>query len=247
MALLNTHFPVRILYMSDLYDDLGSTDGKNLQLDANAIAGLKKMPVDLFEGRYLGEACNSCLTLCVDVRGFSNFLRVQPEETVYKLITEFTSNLLACINQFGYGCSYYKLMGDGAIVIWDKATKELVEEAILIFDTYTDFLNEDLFQPFPDLGMAGALVLEKNFKYEISAEVSQLKYRDYVGYGINLACRLQGMAPKNELILNKMLAKTGTIPFRASNSPDTLKELQRLKGLKEDDRNQILFYDKTKR
>jgi hypothetical protein len=232
-----------------------------IKLDPGATNGLKKMPVDIFDGVYLGEAHNNALILCVDVRNFSDFLRSQEEmfkpfdglgitealikekdDTVFNLIKEFTSNFLSCVNQYGYGCSYYKLLGDGALVIWDETNEKTVSEAVTIFDTYTDFVNEELFKPFEGLGLAGALVEEKVVKYEISAEVSQLKYRDYVGYGINLACRLQALAGANELVLNETIAASGLIPFKPDRSPDMLKELYLLKGLKEQDRERVLFY-----
>ena len=216
----------------------------SLELDSGAIDGLKKMPVDVFDDVYLGKIHNNALILCIDVRNFSDFLRTQPEEIVFKLITEFTSNLLSCINQFGYGCSYYKFLGDGVLVIWDETTENAINEALEVFDSYSHFLDEELFRPFDDLGLAGALVKEKVFKYEISAEVSQLKYRDYVGYGINLACRLQALAGVDELVLNENLAKSGDIPFRVDESPGRLKELHLFKGLKEEDRDRVLFYDR---
>jgi hypothetical protein len=234
-----------------------------IKLDPGAIIGLKKMPVDIFDGVYLGEAHNNALILCVDVRNFSDFLRSQEEmltpfdglgltevlieekdDTVFTLIKGFTSNFLSCVNQFGYGCSYYKLLGDGALVIWDETNEKSVSEAITVFDTYTDFVNEELFKPFEGLGLAGALVKEKVVKYEISAEVSQLKYRDYVGYGINLACRLQSLAGADELVLNEPLAESGLIPFRYDKSPLMIKELHQLKGLKDNDRERVLFYKK---
>ena len=236
---------VNILLVKTLFDELNSTGNSvNLELDTGAIEGLKKMPVDLFDGVYLGEANNKVLVLCVDVRNFSDFLCSNAEDTVFKLIKDFTSNLLSCINQFGYGCSYYKLMGDGAIVIWDQTTENTINEALFIFDSYTDFLNEELFKPYNGLGLGGALVEEEVFKYEISAEVSQLKYRDYVGYGINLACRLQTLAKANELVLNEILAKSGEIPFRVDDSPEIINELHILKGLKEEDRKRVLLYER---
>ena len=65
--------------------------------------------------------------------------------------------------------------------------------------------------------------LTSEIKYEISAESSQLKYRDYVGYGINLSCRLQGIAPKNRLIVNHKLAGTRLLSFqgRLTDNSDT--------------------------
>jgi hypothetical protein len=229
---------------NELNNELVFLEKKQLVLDIGAIEGLKKMPVDAFDNIYLGEAYNNALILCVDVRNFSDFLCSNMEEDVFKLIKEFTSNLLSCISQFGYGCSYYKLMGDGALVIWDTANENAINEALLIFDSYTDFLNEELFKPFANLALAGALVIEKVFKYEISAELSELKYRDYVGYGINLACRLQSLAHANELVLNEILTKFGTIKFRVDESNKTIRELRTLKGLKEEDREHVLFYER---
>ena len=223
--------------------DSSGKDSVNLEMDTGAIEGLKKMPVDMFDGVYLGKAYSNALILCADVRNFSDFFHTQAEATVFKLIKDFTSNLLSCINQVAYGCSYYKLMGDGALVIWDEANLNSINEAISIFDSYSGFLNEELFKPYPTLGLGGALVMEKVFKYEISAEVSQLKYRDYVGYGINLACRLQGLACANELILNDKLAISGAIPFRVDESEKVLKELQLLKGIMDEDRQRTLYYD----
>lgn len=227
--------------------ELDSSGNKNvnLELDIGAVEGLKKMPVDMFDGIYLGESHEKALVLCVDVRNFSDFLCSQPDDIVFKLIKEFTSNLLSCINQFGYGCSYYKFLGDGVLVIWDETNEQSIQEALYIFDSYIDFLDEELFKPFDNLGLGGALVKEKVFKYEISAEVSQLKYRDYVGYGINLACRLQALASASQLVLNKKLAVTNLVPYRIDKTPKLVEELHTFKGLMPYDRNQVLFYDKN--
>jgi len=232
--------------MSDLIQELDSAEktSRGLVLDIGAIEGLKKMPVDVFEGTYLGEVRNSALVLCLDIRNFSDFLCDNDDETVFKLIKEFTSNLLSCINQFGYGCSYYKLMGDGVLIIWDETTQETINEALMIFNLYTEFLNEELFKQYNTLSLAGALVSEKVYKFEISAELSELKYRDYIGYGLNLACRLQTLAGANELILNELLVHTGGVSYRVDMSPRLLKELFLLKGLKKEDRQCVIFYQK---
>ena len=232
--------------MDHLFLELDSIEGRgvSLELDLGAIAGLKKMPVDMFDGVYLGEAHANALVLCVDVRNFSDFLCDHDDDTVFRLIKEFTSNLLSCINQFGYGCSYYKFLGDGVLVIWDETNENTIAEALYVFDSYTEFLGEELFKPYKSLGLGGALVQDKVFKYEISAEVSQLKYRDYVGYGINLACRLQTLAGSKDLILNETLARSGKIPFRVDDSSKIMHELHILKGLKEDDRKRVLLYDR---
>jgi class 3 adenylate cyclase len=243
-------YPTDELIMNEIAAVLGgprtlvSVEERSVELDQSALAGLKKMPVDIFNNNYLGETKDRALVLCVDIRNFSSFLCCNDEDDVFRLIKDFTSNLLSCVNQFGYDCSYYKLMGDGAIVIWDDTDEATVAGALQVFDTYTSFVDEELFKPHPGLGLAGALVTDKVFKFEISAEASQLKYRDYVGYGINLACRLQGLARKNELVINKNLADTGLVPFKSALPVGTFAELGSLKGLKDEDREQVLLYDR---
>ena len=243
-------FPTDQLILDEIGEILGghrtlvSVEDRSVELDQSARAGLSKMPVDIFNDVYLGETKSRALVLCVDIRNFSDFLCCNDEDDVFKLIKDFTSNLLSCVNQFGYDCSYYKLMGDGAIVIWDETDQAAVSGALQVFDTYTSFVDEELFKPYPGLGLAGALVMDKAFKYEISAEASQLKYRDYVGYGINLACRLQALARRDELVINRNLADTGFLPYRSANSADYLSDLRSLKGLKDEDREQVILYDR---
>ena len=243
-----TKFPTDALICAEISRVLGgkrvlvSSRETSLELDSSALAGLKKMPVDIFDNVYLDEVKSDALILCVDIRNFSDFLCMNKEETVFKLIKDFTSNFLSCVNQFGYGCSYYKLMGDGAFIIWDSLNAQSVSEALLIFDTYVDFVNEELFKPYEGLALAGALVTEKVFKYEISAETSQLKYRDYIGYGINLVCRLQTLARKDQLVINHALARSGLVPYETTKSSDYLGDLHLLKGLREEDCDEVLFY-----
>lgn len=243
-------FPTDELILAEICSVLGgyrrlvSVHDRGVELDQSALAGLRKMPVDIFDDVYLGEVKSQALVLCVDIRNFSDFLCSNDENDVFKLIKDFTSNLLSCVNQFGYGCSYYKLMGDGAIVIWDETDESTVAGALQVFDTYTSFVDEELFKPYPGLGLAGALVVDKVYKYEISAEASQLKYRDYIGYGINLACRLQALAHRDELVINRNLAATGYVPHKPAASVESLAELRSLKGLKEEDRELVLLYDR---
>ena len=84
--------------------------------------------------------------------------------------------------------------------------------------------------------------MEQVYKYEISAEASALKYRDYVGYGINLACRLQGLAQKSELIINKKLADLNALTTVTKDAPALLEEAKRLKGVFVEDKHPLYFY-----
>ena len=127
---------------------LEEIEGKDLELDTSVYQGLRKMPVDIFDNVYLDRVEPDALILVVDVRNFSSFLCNNREEDVFSLIKDFTSNFLSCVNQFAFGCSYYKLMGDGAIIIWDDMNEKNVQEALLVFDTYREFVNEELFTPY---------------------------------------------------------------------------------------------------
>lgn len=215
-----------------------------IELDELTRQGLKKMPVDFFDNVYLGNTIEKALILCIDIRNFSDFLRSNDDSIVFPLIQSFTTNLLSCVNQYGYNCSYYKLMGDGALLIWDDSNQDTIDSALTVFNSYTDFLNDYLFRPYPILGLAGALVQGKAYKYEISAEASQLKYRDYIGYGVNLACRLQGIAPKDSLIVNQKLGLTGLVPVKPFLWSDTAQQNASLKGLRDEDRDQFMLYDR---
>jgi class 3 adenylate cyclase len=229
-----------------ILDIVPDTSSSSIELDVSAQAALKKMPVDIFDGLYLGETKAEALILCIDIRNFSNFLCDYDENAVFTLIKEFSSNFLSCINQLGYNCSYYKLIGDGAIVIWDEAVEDHLREALAVFDVFGNFLNEDLFVSMPELGLAGALVLEKIFKYEISAEIAGLKYRDYVGYGINLACRLQTLAEKDQLIINQRLAVEKKVPCKLKRTKKLLHKLEMQKGLQAEDRAAVYLYSSAK-
>jgi class 3 adenylate cyclase len=239
-----TNSPLRdtLLIMNIAGEEFPETATSSIEFEASALSALKKMPVDIFDNVYVGETRDNALILCIDIRNFSSFLRDNDENTVFSLIKDFTSNFLSCVNQFGCNCSYYKLIGDGAIVIWDEAGETSLKEALEVFTVFVDFLNEELFAGSPILSLAGALVLGKIFKYEISAEVSGLKYRDYVGYGINLACRLQTLAEKDELIVNLKLVKDKRLPFVQKEELKEPHALQLLKGMKEEDRAAVYLY-----
>ncbi|UTC82136.1 hypothetical protein [Treponema denticola] len=228
----------------DIISELGinASSKDTVELDSLTLEALKKGPIDIFDNVYLGETRPHSLILCIDVRGFSDFMCNNDETVVFGLIKSFTSNFLSCLNQFGYNCSYYKLLGDGALVIWDKLDGVAIKEAVTVFTTYVEFTREELFKPYGNLAIGGALVLDKVYKYEISAEASQLKYRDYVGYGINLACRLQNLAAGGELIVSKRLVDIGAIYATKNTDPDLMKKLRALKGVKTEDREAIFLY-----
>ena len=76
---------------NNLTKELDSLEKKRLGLvlDTGAIEGLKKMPVDVFDNIYLGEAHNNALVLCVDVRNFSDFY-VQTRKKLFSNLSRNT-------------------------------------------------------------------------------------------------------------------------------------------------------------
>jgi hypothetical protein len=53
-----------------------------------------------------------------------------------------------------------------------------------------------------------------------------------------------GTGQENELVINKNLADTGLVPFKSALPVGTFAELGSLKGLKDEDREQVLLYDR---
>ena len=152
-----TDYPYGTNFESNtLYDDSPATVFKNLSPQTTDMyRSLKE------GGRFYAFVPDKNIHL------YYNVIRITSYNVCYtKLLRkEFTSNFLSCVNQFAFDCSYYKLMGDGAIVIWDKTSQKTVSEALNVFDTYSDFTEEELFKPYGGLGLAGALVSEKVFSY----------------------------------------------------------------------------------
>jgi class 3 adenylate cyclase len=171
--------------------------GEAVAVDAGVIREMVHTPVSLRDDRY-EKGYLEALALCIDLRGFSSFTMEAPRDHVTAFLEKYSQELLAAVN--GYSASYYKLLGDGAMVIWDKAEAYSLEACRDLFKLLREVVSELAGAYGCRCALAGALTYDELYKYEIFGECSGLKYRDYVGYGINIAFRLQSIAGPGELL-----------------------------------------------
>lgn len=180
---------------SDSYLDHDSNDG--VLVDSDVIQEMVRTPVSLRDDRY-EKAYVECLALAIDLRGFSSFTLEADRDRVTLFLEKYTQELLAAVN--GYSVSYYKLLGDGALVIWDEPEPQDAEACRDLFRLLREVVTDIALAYESTCALAGALALGTLYKYEIFGECSGLKYRDYVGYALNTAFRLQTLAHPGELV-----------------------------------------------
>jgi class 3 adenylate cyclase len=171
--------------------------GTPVLVDADVIREMVRTPVSLRDDRY-EKGYVEALALCIDLRGFSSFALDAERDRVTAFLEKYSQELLAAVN--GYSASYYKLLGDGALIIWDNADAAAVDACRDLFRLLREVVAELAVLHGCECALAGALTLDSLYKYEIFGECSGLKYRDYVGYGLNIAFRLQSIAGAGELL-----------------------------------------------
>jgi class 3 adenylate cyclase len=181
---------------SDLVIDRETLD-RAVLVEADIQREMGRTPVSLRNDSY-EKGYHDALSLSLDLRGFSSFTRDTDRDLVAAFIEKYSQELLAAVN--GYSASYYKLLGDGALVIWDEAESAHVQDCRDLFKLLRDVVSELAASYGSSCALAGALTLDSLYKYEIFGECSGLKYRDYIGYGINIAFRLQAIAGPGELL-----------------------------------------------
>lgn len=179
-------------------------EGASVLVEAPVIREMARTPVslrdDLYEKGYV-----EALVLCIDLRGFSSYARDNDPELVAGFLERYSQELLAAVN--GYSASYYKLLGDGALVIWDRADEESMEACRELFGLLREVIDAVAELHGSSCALAGAATTGRLYKYEIFGECSGLKYRDYIGYAINCAFRLQSVAAAGELLCQAGLAE----------------------------------------
>ncbi len=183
--------------------DLDLPTGEAVLVEAEVVALMERTPVSLRDEKY-DKGYRDALALCIDLRGFSTWSRDAEPPTVASFLERYSQELLAGVNWFAV--SYYKLLGDGALVIWDVASPGAVDAARELFRLLREVVEEVSSSYGSTCALAGALTVDSLYKYEIFGECSGLKYRDYLGYGINSAFRLQSMAAPGELLTSPALA-----------------------------------------
>jgi len=201
------------------------------EVDTHVIESMRRTPISLADGEY-GKDVFPALILCLDLRRFSDYVRDRPPKIVKSFLERYTQELLATINLCDV--SYYKLLGDGAMIIWDRPGEKALTNAMKLFGLLRTVVGPLSAEFSFKSNVAGGLALEEVYKYEIYAESSGLKYRDYIGYGINYVFRLQAFAEAGQLLCNK------SVPDQYGISPRSLSEERKpdrssVKGVKDAD------------
>jgi class 3 adenylate cyclase len=184
----------------DIGDDLAidaEFPGSPILVEADVQREMARTPISLRDDSY-EKGYHDALALSLDLRGFSSFTKDANRDLVAAFIEKYSQELLAAVN--GYSASYYKLLGDGALVIWDEANPAYVDDCRDLFRLLREVVAELAASYGSSCSLAGGLTLDSLYKYEIFGECSGLKYRDYIGYGINIASRLQSIAGPGELL-----------------------------------------------
>jgi class 3 adenylate cyclase len=175
------------------------SQGEAILVEPDVQREMGRTPVSLRDDLY-SKGYHDSLALSIDLRGFSSFAKDTERDRVAAFLEKYSQELLAAVN--GFSASYYKLLGDGALVIWDDADEHAVEACRDLFRLLREVVAEIAGQYGSSCALAGGLTYDSLYKYEIFGECSGLKYRDYIGYGINIAFRLQSMAKSGELLAN---------------------------------------------
>lgn len=219
--------------------DLDSAHGEAVLVEAEVVALMERTPISLRDEHY-DRGYRDALALCLDLRGFSTWSRDADPPVVAAYLERYSQELLAGVNWFSV--SYYKLLGDGALIIWDEAGPQGVASARELFRLLKEVVEEVSASFGSSCALAGALTEGSLYKYELFGECSGLKYRDYLGYGINSAFRLQSIAAPGEL-----LASPGIGQRFAPGLPrlPDIRKPQRpsLKGLKDEDYDGVLVLE----
>jgi class 3 adenylate cyclase len=222
----------------DCFDD--EEGGESALVGPKVIREMLRTPVSLRDDRY-DKGYVEALSLCMDLRGFSSYALVADRDAMTGFLEKYSQELLAAVNS--YSASYYKLLGDGAIVIWDRPDDYSAEACLDVFRLLRDVVDEIAAAYRSPCALAGAITLDTLYKYEIFGECSGLKYRDYVGYGINIAFRLQSLAGPGELLASPAANERFALgaPLLA---PERRPPRGSIKGIRDEDREGIVVVER---
>jgi class 3 adenylate cyclase len=218
--------------------DLGEEEeGEAILAPPSVLREMQRTPVSLRDDRY-EKGYVDALALCMDLRGFSSYARDNEPELVAAFLEKYSQELLAAVN--GFSASYYKLLGDGALIIWDRADADSMAACVELFRLLDEVVDCVAVLHGSSCALAGAVTQGSLYKYEIFGECSGLKYRDYIGYAINIAFRLQSMAGPGELL--GQAASAGRFGVSAAPlPPERRPSRQSIKGMRDEDYEGIVI------
>lgn len=170
-----------------------------------------------------------------DLREFSTWsLTAEPEQIheIYELISDRVAQML-----IDYPFSYWKLLGDGIMLVWeaDKSESDAVDCAIgAAYELHKKYwyYRKDALSVVPS-GFGIAICGGHLTKFSSATFFESCIVNDYLGPIINQAARLQTLAEPGQVLVNRRVAKTSVFDWYSfEDISDLLGErLEQLKGI----------------
>lgn len=172
--------------------------------------------------------------LFADLRGFSTWsLTTEPEQIaeIYEVISDRVAQML-----IDYPFDYWKLLGDGIMLVWQSRDNEsttadrAIGAAYELHKKYWSY-REEAFTGVPE-GFGIAICGGYLTKFTSTTFFESCVVNDYLGPIVNQAARLQTLAKPGEVLVNKRVAKMSKFDWYSfENIVDALKnDLEKLKG-----------------
>lgn len=150
----------------------------------------------------LGGERREVTTLFVDIRGWTQMTKELPAEKVVHLLNEFFTLMVEVV--FKYEGTLAKFMGDGLMAIYGAPLKSSEDDALRAVKTAMEM--KEMLVPFNKnrknpidigVGITSGEVIVGNIGSEKRMEYTA------VGVRVNLAARLQALAEKGQILLDK--------------------------------------------
>jgi class 3 adenylate cyclase len=175
--------------------------------------------------------------LFADLREFSKWsLTAEPEQVsdVYEVISDRVAQML-----IDYPFSYWKLLGDGIMLVWEVGESEsdsadcAIGAGNELHKKYWYYRKEAL-SSVP-IGFGIAICGGHLTKFSSSTFFESCIVNDYLGPTVNQAARLQALAEPGQVLVNRRVAKMSAFDWYSfENITDSLADrLSQLKGISE--------------
>ena len=178
--------------------------------------------------------------LFADLRGFSTWsLTTEPEQIseLYQVISDRAAQML-----IDYPFDYWKLLGDGIMLVWQLGDNEsntadcTIRAAYELHNKYWYYRREAPYGVPKGFGIAicaGSLI-----KFSSATFLEQCVVNDYLGPIVNQAARLQALAKPGQILVNKRVAKMSKdFRYTLKDVTDALEiKMENLKGLPQSER-----------
>lgn len=176
-----------------------------------------------------------------DLRGFSSWSLT----ATYDQISEIYEVLADRIAQMllDYPFSYWKLLGDGIMLVWEVAEQEdisancAIGAAYELHKKYWYYRKQSSYK-LPN-GFGIAIAAGDIIKFSSTTFFESCVVNDYLGPTVNLAARLQTLAHPGQVLVNDRVAKTSNsdwYKFEDVTSP-LMQQFSKLKGISAHEKN----------